>query len=86
MGTKKKTSLGLFFAYSQCLASTCTSLLPCTAGAGLPIHMIGKISWEPKRRRAWVSSEDLISTYDAIGLSAWLEADFNTLGGGKPGF
>ncbi len=23
------------------------------AGAGLPIHMIGEVSWEPKRRRAW---------------------------------
>ncbi len=25
------------------------------AGAGLPIHMIGKVSWEPKRRRLWAS-------------------------------
>jgi hypothetical protein len=44
----------------QCLASTVPviSLLltntapPC---AGLPIHMMGEASWEPKRRRAWAS-------------------------------
>ncbi len=27
----------------------------CFAGAGLPIHMIGEVSWEPKRRWAWAS-------------------------------
>ncbi len=42
----------------QCLDPTCnlfTLNLHCIAGAGLPIHMIGEVSWEPKRRRAWSS-------------------------------
>jgi hypothetical protein len=27
----------------------------CIAGVSLPIHIIGEVSWEPKRRRAWAS-------------------------------
>jgi hypothetical protein len=30
-------------------------LLSCIAGAGLPNHMMGEVSWDRKRRRAWVS-------------------------------
>jgi hypothetical protein len=36
----------------QCLAPTCylsTFNLHCIAGAGLPIHIIGEVLWEPKR-------------------------------------
>jgi hypothetical protein len=36
----------------QCWTPTChlsTLNLHCVAGAGLPIHMIGEVSWEPKR-------------------------------------
>jgi hypothetical protein len=29
--------------------------LHCIAGAGLPIHMIGEVSWEAKTRHAWAS-------------------------------
>ncbi len=42
----------------QCLSLTChLSILNyhCIAGAGLPIHMIGEVSWEPRRRPAWAS-------------------------------
>ncbi len=24
-------------------------------GAGMPVHMIGEVSWEPKKRQAWAS-------------------------------
>jgi hypothetical protein len=33
------------------LSSSYTLNLHCIAGAGLPIHIIGEVSWEPKRRR-----------------------------------
>jgi hypothetical protein len=36
----------------------------CIAGACLPIHTIGEVSWEPKRRWAWAS---LCSILLAIG-------------------
>ncbi len=39
----------------QCFASTCHFSHYSIAGAGLPIHMIGKVSWDPKRRLAWAS-------------------------------
>jgi hypothetical protein len=42
----------------QWLAPTChlyTLNKHCIAGASLPIHMTGEVSWEPKRRRAWAS-------------------------------
>jgi hypothetical protein len=39
-----------------------SSLYPkhCIAGAGLPIHVIGEVSWESKRRRAWDLSDTTI--------------------------
>jgi hypothetical protein len=42
----------------QCLASICnlsTLHLHFMTGVGLPIHMIGEVSWAPKRRRVWTS-------------------------------
>jgi hypothetical protein len=39
----------------QGLAATChlsTLSYHCIAGAGLPVHMIGEVSWEAQRRRA----------------------------------
>jgi hypothetical protein len=43
----------------------------CIAGAVLPIHMIGEVSWKPKRRRAW-ASQYLIPRW--VGCSC--QADF----------
>ncbi len=47
----------------QCLAPTChlSTLTLYIANAGLPIHMIGKVSWDPKRRRAWASLYSILS-------------------------
>jgi hypothetical protein len=33
-----------------------TPNLQCVAGASLPIHLIGEVLWDPKRRRVWASS------------------------------
>jgi hypothetical protein len=47
----------------QCLSPTChlSSLNQhWIGGAGLPIHMIGEVSWEPKRRRAWASRYSIL--------------------------
>ncbi len=43
-------------------------LLPvhCIASAGLPIHVIGEVSWEPKRRRAWASQYSILSGFSPL--------------------
>ncbi len=39
----------------QCLAFSCHLCTKLNSGASCHILMIGEVSWEPKRRRAWVS-------------------------------
>ncbi len=34
---------------------------PCITDAGLSIHMMGEVSWDPKRRRSWVSYYSILS-------------------------
>ncbi len=46
------------FKIISCL---CTFNIHCIAGAGLPIHMIGEVSWESKRRRAWAPQYSILS-------------------------
>jgi hypothetical protein len=45
----------VFGSYLSSLYSEITLSLHCIAGAGLPNHMMGEVSWDPNRRRPWVS-------------------------------
>jgi hypothetical protein len=45
----------LWYIYVLCGPTCHLSTLHCIAGAALSIHMVGEVSWGPKRRRSWAS-------------------------------
>ncbi len=56
---------GSVFGSYTCHLSTLSLTL--YRGAGLPIHIIGKVLWDPKRRRAWSSWCSILSGKGSIG-------------------
>jgi hypothetical protein len=48
--------LATMAVFGSYLSSLYTLNWHCIAGAGLPIHMIGEVSWDQERRWAWASS------------------------------
>jgi hypothetical protein len=57
------------------LGPTChlsTLNLHCIPGAGLPNHMKGEVSWDPKRRRSWASYSIQSSLVPARGMAPFL--------------